>query len=148
MKVWVCLELSLWDADGSPIGTLLIPDAINSTAAARTFLEDQTRGIANDATAQNDLIDKVLTLYPDDPAQGSPFGTGNNTFGRSAAWKRVSAIYGDILFHAPRRQWTSDSSKLGVKNFVYYFADPQPGDLGGASFIFHSNLDVLTFKSA
>ena len=37
-------------------------------------------------------VDKLLDLYPDVPALGSPFGTGNNTFGLSSQYKRASAI--------------------------------------------------------
>ncbi len=87
--------------------------------------------MAGDATAQNDLIDKILALYPDDPAQGSPYGTGNETFGHTAAWKRATAISGDIEFHSKRREWIREASKTGVKSFGYVFADPQDGALGG-----------------
>ena len=36
--------------------------------------------------------DKVMSLYPDDPSAGSPFGTGNQTFGTGPGFKRESAI--------------------------------------------------------
>lgn len=35
--------------------------------------------------------DKILELYPDDPALGSPFNTGNDTFGLPG-FKRAAAI--------------------------------------------------------
>lgn len=31
---------------------------------------------------------RILELYPDDPALGSPFNTGNDTFGLSPGYKR------------------------------------------------------------
>ena len=37
-------------------------------------------------------VDKVISLYPDDPSAGSPFGTGNETFGTGPAYKREAAI--------------------------------------------------------
>lgn len=37
-------------------------------------------------------IDRLFELYPDKPALGSPFGTGNETFGLPTAYKRVSAM--------------------------------------------------------
>jgi hypothetical protein len=37
-------------------------------------------------------LDKVMSLYPDDPSAGSPFGTGNETFGTGPGYKRGSAI--------------------------------------------------------
>jgi hypothetical protein len=37
-------------------------------------------------------IDKVVSLYPEDPSAGSPFGTGNQTFGAGTGFKRAAAI--------------------------------------------------------
>jgi hypothetical protein len=37
-------------------------------------------------------VDKVMSLYPDDPSAGSPFGTGSETFGTGPGYKRGSAI--------------------------------------------------------
>ena len=36
--------------------------------------------------------DKLLELYPDDPALGSPFNTGNQTFGLPSGFKREAAL--------------------------------------------------------
>ena len=47
-------------------------------------------------------ITPLLTLYPNDPAQGSPFGTGDeNQF--APMNKRVAAFQGDFFFQAARR---------------------------------------------
>ena len=64
-----------------------------------------------------------MQLYPDDPALGSPFGTGNETFGISSQYKRVAAIMGDATTQAPRREWIQAASGVGVKTFGYYFTD-------------------------
>jgi acetylcholinesterase len=37
-------------------------------------------------------IGELLDLYPPVPSAGSPFGTGNQTFGYSAAYKQMAAI--------------------------------------------------------
>ncbi|KAH9999294.1 hypothetical protein BJV77DRAFT_581496 [Russula vinacea] len=37
-------------------------------------------------------LDKVISLYPDDPSAGSPFDTGNEPFGTGPGYKRGSAI--------------------------------------------------------
>jgi acetylcholinesterase len=37
-------------------------------------------------------LDKVMSLYPDDPSAGSPFNTGNETFGTGSGYKRGAAI--------------------------------------------------------
>jgi acetylcholinesterase len=46
----------------------------------------------------NRAVERILELYPDDPSLGSPFGTGNNTFGLSPGFKRISAISKSLLF--------------------------------------------------
>lgn len=47
-------------------------------------------------------LSTLLTLYPSDPAAGSPFGTGdNNTF--TPEYKRIAALQGDWIFQVPRR---------------------------------------------
>ena len=47
-------------------------------------------------------VTKILDLYPSNPADGSPFDTGNN-FSYTPQYKRISAVQGDLLFQAPRR---------------------------------------------
>ncbi|KIK65979.1 hypothetical protein GYMLUDRAFT_158288 [Collybiopsis luxurians FD-317 M1] len=70
--------------------------------------------------------DRLLELYPDIPALGSPFNTGNETFGLSQGFKRAAAIDGDISFHSQRRLWIQTASNAGVKTFGYLFTQPQP----------------------
>jgi len=88
-------------------------------------------------------VDKVISLYPDDPSAGSPFGTGNQTFGTGPGYKRASAIrmsssscllgttfvltsydrsVGDMLFQAQRRFW---SRTIAAPSYAYMFTDPQ-----------------------
>jgi hypothetical protein len=38
------------------------------------------------------VLDRILELYPDIPALGSPFNTGNETFGLNSQFKRYAAI--------------------------------------------------------
>jgi acetylcholinesterase len=52
--------------------------------------------------ANTSSIDKILALYPADPAQGSPFDTGDMDE-ITPQYKRISALLGDIVFQAPRR---------------------------------------------
>jgi acetylcholinesterase len=37
-------------------------------------------------------VQRLLQLYPNDPVVGSPFGTGNQTFGLNQAYKQVAAL--------------------------------------------------------
>ena len=52
--------------------------------------------------ASTEEVTPLLTLYPNDPAQGSPFGTGDANQ-LAPMFKRVAAFQGDFLFHAQRR---------------------------------------------
>jgi acetylcholinesterase len=115
---------------------------VNSTQALVDLLKFWTIGLKNDPVAQDALINKLLELYPDDPALGSPFGTGSETFGRSATWKRGSAIANDIFMDADRRWLLNAAAKVGLKSYGYLFSDPQPsgGVLpGGKWFRYYSS---------
>ncbi|KAI0284358.1 Alpha/Beta hydrolase protein [Russula aff. rugulosa BPL654] len=68
-------------------------------------------------------LDKVMSLYPDDPSAGSPFNTGNETFGLGPGIKRGFAILGDMMFQAPRRHWSQTTS---APSYAYIFTEPQP----------------------
>jgi hypothetical protein len=87
---------------------------------------------------------KILQLYPADPVLGSPFNTGNETFGLGAQFKRAAAIFGgdcspvwmrtslpifsDIRYHGPRRSWLADATKYGLKGWTYQFSQFTPSD--------------------
>src|SRR4051812_24994727 len=44
----------------------------------------------------------LRSLYPNDPALGSPYGTGRETFGRGRNYKQAASIVGDLLFTVSR----------------------------------------------
>ncbi|PFH50828.1 hypothetical protein AMATHDRAFT_3565 [Amanita thiersii Skay4041] len=108
-------------------GTGLIPLDISSEDALRQFVianfTPQVAGVRNLDSA----VDQLFKLYPNDPALGSPFNTGNETFGLSPVFKRASAMFGDIVFASQRRFWSDAASQAGVKTFGYLFTEPQPG---------------------
>ena len=52
--------------------------------------------------ASNATIARLLQLYPEDPAAGSPFGTGN-AFAFTPQYKRLAAFQGDFIFQGPGR---------------------------------------------
>ncbi|KAF5310384.1 hypothetical protein D9611_012083 [Ephemerocybe angulata] len=74
----------------------------------------------------NNTADRLLELYPDDPAVGSPYGTGTELFGLPSSYKRYASLMGDLTFVAPRRQWSQVAAKAGVKSYAYHFTHPQP----------------------
>jgi cholinesterase len=53
---------------------------------------------------ENATVAKVMDLYPDDPIQGCPFGTGGERFASQGyQFKRGAALIADEIFHAGRR---------------------------------------------
>ncbi|KAG6918167.1 hypothetical protein DXG01_016152 [Tephrocybe rancida] len=102
-------------------GTIFVkPQTISTDADLFTFLENDYRN-RNASFFQNATsIETLSTLYPDNPALGSPYGTGNTTyFGEQ--FKRGAAIYGDIHFQYARRNFLSVAVSKGVKAWSYIF---------------------------
>ena len=75
-------------------GTWFAPIQISNETLVRlllqTLLSPTVDGHTDDELQS--MIDEIFVLYPDDPALGSPYNTGNETFGLSSTYKRVSAI--------------------------------------------------------
>ncbi|KAF8991038.1 extracellular triacylglycerol lipase precursor [Hymenopellis radicata] len=69
----------------------------------------------------DDVVDRLFELYPDDPALGSPYNTGNETFGLSKTFKRMAALSGDISFQSQRRLLSQTAANAGVKTYGYLF---------------------------
>lgn len=80
-------------------GTDNAPVGINTDADLRTYLLQRTGFDFPVAT-----VDRIMELYPDDPAQGVPVDTGAERFAAEGwQYKRVAAIVGDVFYHGPRR---------------------------------------------
>lgn len=73
-------------------------------------------------TTPRAAVAKILTLYPSDPAAGSPFGTGDE-FAYSPQYKRMSAFQGDYIEQAPRRVFVQ---KLAESQPVYSYCASSP----------------------
>ncbi|KAJ3714553.1 Alpha/Beta hydrolase protein [Lentinula guzmanii] len=67
----------------------------------------------------------IERLYPDVEALGSPYGTGNVSF-FGEQFKRGASTYGDIHFHAPRRNWLEVAQSKGMTAWCYEFAQTLP----------------------
>ena len=92
----------------------------------------------NEGPAFEADLKHLISLYPDSPAFGSPFDTGNNTFGIDPGFKRAAAIVGDFAFQALRRAWIQALTSFGVDGYGYLFtypnaANPAEPQLGGKS---------------
>uniref|UniRef100_A0A0W0EUN4 Carboxylic ester hydrolase n=1 Tax=Moniliophthora roreri TaxID=221103 RepID=A0A0W0EUN4_MONRR len=87
--------------------------------------------------------DKLVQLYPDVPALGSPFGTGNETFGLDPGFKRFAALFGDLNFQSLRRLWINTATSAGVQAYGYEFTQPQ--DNGNASYLGVSHSSLVSY---
>ncbi|KAG8683745.1 hypothetical protein FRC08_014099, partial [Ceratobasidium sp. 394] len=64
---------------------------------------------------------QLLGLYPDDLPAGSPYGTGNETFGRAREYKRAASLVGDLMFTTPRRVFIQDAVSRNRQVWSYLF---------------------------
>ncbi|KAI0759364.1 Alpha/Beta hydrolase protein [Trametes elegans] len=107
--------------EGTQFATKTLSTDQQLTSFLSNFITPLQTGTASPALQT--AIGKLLQLYPNDPAEGSPYGTGSETFGLGSQYKRAAAIAGDIWFHSARRAWDQAAAKQGVKVFAYLFAD-------------------------
>ena len=73
-------------------------------------------------TPATDDLDNLMTLYPADVTQVSPFDTGIFN-ALTPEFKRLAAIQGDLVFQAPRRFFLQNrSGKQSTWSFREYIA--------------------------
>ena len=80
----------------------------------------------DESKIDQDTLNEIVHAYPANTEQ-LPFSTGDSLFDRAAAW------YGDSMYLAPRRYFTTAAAKLQPV-FTYFFTEFVPGDstkLGG-----------------
>lgn len=65
-------------------------------------------------------LDGLAQVYPDDPSQGSPFGTGP-LFNIGPQYKRISAALGDLVFQIPRRLLQANALNSSTPTWSYRF---------------------------
>ncbi|KAI4519761.1 alpha/beta-hydrolase [Schizophyllum commune Loenen D] len=108
-------------------GTRFTPTFVKNDAEVRVVLNvAETPALEGYNIAQLDKhVSKILELYPNDPSLGSPYNTGNETFGLSPQYKRLASIMGDINFESQRRLWQAQTAAVGVASYGYLFTDPQ-----------------------
>jgi hypothetical protein len=77
-----------------------VPGLNYSSAFIKASITSQYSPPLAGVTAQelSDQIDKLLELYPDDPALGSPYNTDNETFGLDSGWKRAASLGMPVFF--------------------------------------------------
>ncbi|KAG8710875.1 hypothetical protein FRC09_020892 [Ceratobasidium sp. 395] len=71
----------------------------------------------------NKAMGELLQYYPTPLEYGSPYNTGNQTFGQGTQYKRFASIYGDYAFQAARRDHLNTARKFGVKVWAYIMSE-------------------------
>ncbi|KAI4521185.1 alpha/beta-hydrolase [Schizophyllum commune Loenen D] len=110
-------------------GTLFVPNP-NANLTTDTIVDVFIKNFSTpliDAEVFSSSISKVVSLYPEDPFVGSPYGTGNETFGLHPGYKRIASLVGDINFDTLRRGWAQMSASAGVPTYKFIFSQRQPG---------------------
>ncbi|KAF9017699.1 alpha/beta-hydrolase [Hymenopellis radicata] len=99
-------------------GTSFVPPTLNLTEE-----EEKAFVVANFSPPglPGKVVDRLFELYPDDPALGSPYNTGNETFGLAKSFKRMASLTGDLSFQSQRRRLSQTAAKAGVKTYGYLF---------------------------
>ncbi|GAA5917748.1 hypothetical protein JCM6882_001313 [Rhodosporidiobolus microsporus] len=72
----------------------------------------------------NSSISSLLSLYPDDPLIGCPFGTGDLVIPGGLQQKRMNSIAGDASMHATRRRMSELYSQADQAVYSYRFDQP------------------------
>lgn len=127
------LHSRLDSAHRMSLGTSFVSTSLNATDNEGLVDILATRDLPFQSslpTSFNDAAGTLVALYPDDPSSGSPFGTGNNTFGFNPEYKRMAAIVGDFEYQALRRAWSTNATSVEVKNYAYMFAVPDARNTG------------------
>jgi len=94
MRVWsrflINAKRPSWD---QLLGTVFASQQSFTTAELKADLIAVHRQVPPPVSAASlaSTIDQLLTVYPDDPALGSPFNTGNELFGLPSSYKRQAA---------------------------------------------------------
>lgn len=74
-------------------GTLATPQGVSSPDLIATLITETTTPsdiMGPDVLAAT--VQQIESVYPENPALGSPFGTGNDTFGLNGEFKRFAAF--------------------------------------------------------
>ncbi|KAF5334207.1 hypothetical protein D9758_017975 [Tetrapyrgos nigripes] len=113
--------------------TLFTDQSVNSTQAISDMILGSPPSPPNASPSQRKaqlqelqyILDETLALYPNISSLGSPFNTGNETFGLDPEYKRTAAAATDMGFHAERRFHINHQLiPAGISTFSYVFTDP------------------------
>ncbi|KAF1954903.1 lipase 3 precursor [Byssothecium circinans] len=96
-------------------------NGVNTDADAIEQLTHSKRWNLNTTVAE-----RLLELYPNDPALGAPYGWGNRTWPQyGAQYKRYTSIATDLTMFAPRRLLAESMAKEVEGVYVYRWDAPK-----------------------
>ncbi|RPD58884.1 alpha/beta-hydrolase [Lentinus tigrinus ALCF2SS1-7] len=104
-------------------GTIFTLDFPNGTQVAFRRTEAQFEQLIRASFFPNisDVeMSRLLQLYPDDPAQGAPYGTGDE-FQFVSMWKRIASLMGDAGVIAIRRLFVETVAAFGQRAWTYIY---------------------------
>ncbi|KAF5334363.1 hypothetical protein D9758_017485 [Tetrapyrgos nigripes] len=113
--------------------TLVTDQSVNSTQLIRDMILESPPSPPNASPSQRKsqlqrlrhILEETLALYPNIPSLGSPFNTGNETFGLDPEYKRTAAVATDLEQQAERRFHINHQLiPAGISTFSYVFTDP------------------------
>lgn len=94
---------------------------VNTDSQAVEQLVTSKRWNLNEQEAQ-----RLLELYPNNPALGEPYGWGNRTWPENGLqWKRYQSIATDLTMYAPRRLFAKSMSKYIPDVYSYRWDAPK-----------------------
>lgn len=101
-------KIPMVSGDCDDEGTLFALTSAPSIVTDQQAIDYIHYNYAPNATAQE--VADVALLYPSDPVQGSPYGTGYlNQL--TPQFKRIASFTGDLVFQGPRRHFLNFASK-------------------------------------
>ncbi|KAL1744407.1 Alpha/Beta hydrolase protein [Schizophyllum fasciatum] len=129
-------------------GTLFIPE-LDASFTTENIIDFLVANFTSSLVDPDDLLQRIselVSLYPEDPSAGSPFGTGNETFGLHPGFKRLAALVGDISFDSLRREWVQTSTAVGTPAYGFLFTEHANYQAGEAPPLFGGELTPLQFS--
>ncbi|KAJ9103651.1 hypothetical protein QFC19_004226 [Naganishia cerealis] len=98
-------------------GTLFTPPTLNTTTQLTAYINEV---LPRDP---NTTVVNTLYAYYSDPTRGSPYGTGNETFGLNPLFKNAASLFGDTSFQSSRRNFLQKANQYNVsKTWSYLFS--------------------------
>ncbi|KAI0644312.1 carotenoid ester lipase precursor [Trametes meyenii] len=110
-------------------GNVLDEATLWATGSFNVTTEEEFRDYVNGIffeSAPRAALTRLFELYPNDPAQGSPFDTGDANE-LSPQYKRIAAFQGDIIFQATRRLLLEQISARQASWSYRYERNPSKG---------------------